>query len=137
LKEAASEFGSICFTLAIDARRNPQIVPGVNVYEMEDGTRAWFELVIYGGRNLVGIEAIDWCRKMENCGAGELLPTSMDLDEANIGYDCSLTQAICDAVSIPIIAGDGASTPISLNQTACGHPTLKGWSMLRAARTPG
>ncbi|TFH48328.1 MAG: imidazole glycerol phosphate synthase subunit HisF, partial [Methanothrix sp.] len=111
VKEAASAFGSDHITLAVDARRNPNIVPGVNVYEMEDGTKAWFELVIYGGRKPVGIDAIDWCRKMEDFGAGELLPTSMDRDGTNIGYDLPLTKAICDAVNIPVIASGGASTP--------------------------
>jgi len=111
VKEAASAFGSNCITLAVDARRNPDIVPGVNVYEMEDGTKAWFELVIYGGRKPVGIDAIDWCRKMEDFGAGELLPTSMDRDGTNIGYDLPLTRAICDTVNIPVIASGGASTP--------------------------
>ena len=59
----------------------------------------------------MGIDAIDWCRKMEQYGAGELLPTSMDRDGTNIGYDIPLTRAITDAVSIPVIASGGASTP--------------------------
>jgi len=111
VKEAASAFGSNHITLAVDARRNADIIPGVNVYEMEDGTKAWFELVIYGGREPMGIDAIDWCRKMESFGAGELLPTSMDRDGTNIGYDLPLTKAICKAVEIPVIASGGASTP--------------------------
>jgi cyclase len=97
--------------LAVDAKRNSQIIPGANVYKMEDGSNAWFELVIYGGRKPVGIDAIDWCRKMEDLGAGELLPTSMDRDGTNIGYDLPLTKAICDAVKIPVIASGGASNP--------------------------
>jgi len=111
VKEAAAAFGSGRITLAVDARRNKEIVPNVNVYEMEDGSLAWFELVIYGGRKPMGIDAIDWCRKMEQYGAGELLPTSMDRDGTNIGYDIPLTRAITDAVSIPVIASGGASTP--------------------------
>lgn len=111
VKEAAAAFGSNHITLAVDACRNSKIIPGVNVYEMEDGTKAWFELVIYGGREPMGIDAIDWCRKMESFGAGELLPTSMDRDGTNIGYDLPLTKAICDAVEIPVIASGGASTP--------------------------
>lgn len=111
VKEAASAFGSNHITLAVDARRNADIIPGVNVYEMEDGTKAWFELVIYGGREPMGIDAIEWCRKMESFGAGELLPTSMDRDGTNIGYDLPLTKAICEAVKIPVIASGGASTP--------------------------
>jgi cyclase len=111
VKEAASAFGSERIVVAVDARRNFQIGPGVNVYEMEDGSRAWFELVIYGGRKPMGIDAIEWCRKVENLGAGEILPTSMDRDGTNIGYDLPLTRAICDAVSIPVTASGGASTP--------------------------
>ena len=111
VKEAANTFGSERIVVAVDARRNSNIVPGVNVYRMEDGSKAWFELVIYGGRTPVGVDAIDWCRRMESLGAGELLPTSMDRDGTNIGYDLPLTHAICDAVSIPVTASGGASTP--------------------------
>ncbi|MGE4381284.1 MAG: imidazole glycerol phosphate synthase subunit HisF, partial [Methanothrix sp.] len=111
VKEASEAFGSDRITVAVDARRNTNIVPGVNVYELEDGAKAWFELVIYGGREPVGVDAIDWCRKMESFGAGELLPTSMDRDGTNIGYDLPLTKAICEAVSIPVTASGGASTP--------------------------
>jgi len=111
VKEASAAFGSNRITLAVDARRNSDIVPGVNVYEMEDGTKAWFELVIFGGRKPMGIDAINWCCMMESFGVGELLPTSMDRDGTNIGYDLPLTKAICDAVNIPVIASGGASTP--------------------------
>jgi cyclase len=111
VKEASKTFGPERITVAVDARRNADIRPGVNVYEMEDGSKAWFELVIYGGREPVGIDAIDWCRKMEEFGAGEILPTSMDRDGTNIGYDLPLTAAICDAIDIPVIASGGASTP--------------------------
>src|SRR5512136_160091 len=111
VRDAAQAFGSSKITVAVDARRNFGISPGKNIYEMEDGSQAWFELVIYGGRQPMGIDAIDWCRKAEQLGAGELLPTSMDRDGTNIGYDIPLTKAICDAVDIPVIASGGASTP--------------------------
>ncbi len=111
VKEAAKAFGSKRIVLAVDARRNREIKPGVNVYRMEDGRDAWFELVIYGGRSPVGIDAIDWCQKVESFGAGELLPTSMDRDGTNIGYDLPLTKAICDSVKIPVTASGGASNP--------------------------
>jgi len=111
VRAAAQAFGSEQIVVAVDARRNFQIVPGANVYEMEDGSRAWFELVIYGGRKPMGIDVIDWCRKVENLGAGEILPTSMDRDGTNIGYDLPLTRAICEAISIPVIASGGASNP--------------------------
>jgi cyclase len=111
VREAAKTFGSQSITVAVDARRNSEVSPGKDVYEMEDGSKAWFELVIYGGRKPMGIDAIDWCRKVEELGAGELLPTSMDRDGTNIGYDLPLTKAICDAIDIPVIASGGASTP--------------------------
>lgn len=111
VKDASKAFGSEKITVAVDARRNTEIVPGVNVYNLEDGTNAWFELVIFGGRKPVGIDAIDWCRKMESMGAGEILPTSMDRDGTNIGYDLPLTKAVCDAVTIPVTASGGASNP--------------------------
>jgi len=111
VKQAAGAFGPERIVVAVDARRNSKIVPGVNVYQMEDGSKAWFEVVIYGGRTPAGIDAIDWCRRMERLGAGELLPTSMDRDGTNTGYDLPLTRAICDAVSIPVTASGGASTP--------------------------
>jgi cyclase len=91
--------------------------PGVNIYEIEDGTKAWFELVIYGGREPVGIDAIERCHKLIEFGAGELLPTSMDRDGTNIVYDLSLTKTICDAMSIPVIASGGASTPEHILET--------------------
>jgi len=108
---AAKQFGSECITVAVDARRNFKIMPGVNMHEMEDGSKAWFEVVIFGGRKPVGLDAIDWCRKMEDLGAGELLPTSMDRDGTNIGYDIPMIKAICDVVNIPVIASGGASSP--------------------------
>ncbi|MBK7387239.1 MAG: imidazole glycerol phosphate synthase subunit HisF [Methanothrix sp.] len=111
VKEASAVFGSERITVAVDARRNTNILSDVNVHQMEDGTRAWFELVIYGGREAVGIDAIEWCRRMEELGAGEILLTSMDRDGTNIGYDLPLTKAICEAVAIPVIASGGASTP--------------------------
>jgi imidazoleglycerol phosphate synthase cyclase subunit len=111
VKEASETFGKERITVAVDARRNSEIKPGVNVFDMEDGSKAWFELVIYGGRTPVGIDVIDWCRKMEDFGAGEILPTSMDRDGTNIGYDLPLTKAICEAIDIPVIASGGAATP--------------------------
>jgi cyclase len=59
----------------------------------------------------MGIDAIEWCRRVERLGAGEILPTSMDRDGTNVGYDIPLTRAICEAVSIPVTASGGASNP--------------------------
>jgi cyclase len=93
LSEAASRFGSQCVVLAIDARRHA------------DG---WFEVVIHGGRTPTGIDAIAWAEKGCAMGAGEILLTSMDADGTKNGYDIPLTQAVSDAVSIPVIASGGA-----------------------------
>jgi len=109
--EASKAFGPGRITVAVDARRNPDIREGANVFEMEDGSRAWFEVVIYGGRKPVGLDAIEWSREMERLGAGEILLTSMDRDGTNEGYDLPLTKAVCDAVEIPVIASGGAANP--------------------------
>jgi imidazole glycerol phosphate synthase subunit hisF (EC 4.1.3.-) len=111
VKDASEAFESHRISVAIDARRNPNIKDGVNVFELEDGSKAWFELVIYGGREPLGIDAVDWARRVESLGAGEILLTSMDRDGTNIGYDIPMTRAVCEAVNIPVIASGGAANP--------------------------
>ena len=81
--------------LAIDAKRRPD--GGWNIYK-------------HGGRLDTGLDAIEWARKAEALGAGEILLTSMDCDGTKAGYDIELTRAIADAVSIPVIASGGAGT---------------------------
>ena len=93
LLEAASRFGSQCVVLAIDARRHA------------DG---WFEVYTHGGRTPTGMDAITWAEKACAMGAGEILLTSMDADGTKDGYDIPLTQAVSDAVSVPVIASGGA-----------------------------
>lgn len=95
LSDAAKSFGSGRVTVAIDARRNPQMPSG-------------FELVIDGGTKPVGRDAVAWARQCEDLGAGTLLPTSMDGDGTCEGYDIAFTRAIADAVSIPVVASGGA-----------------------------
>ncbi len=111
IKEASKTFGSDRITVAIDARRNTDIKEDVNVFELEDGTKAWFEVVIYGGRKSIGMDAIDWACQVESLGAGEILLTSMDRDGTNDGYDIPLTRAVCKAVNIPVVASGGAANP--------------------------
>ena len=94
IREAADKFGSQCVVVAIDAKRRPD-GSGWNIYKN-------------GGRIDVGIDAVDWARKAESLGAGEILLTSMDCDGTKAGYDIPLTRAIADAVSIPVIASGGA-----------------------------
>jgi len=97
VREAAREFGSERITVAIDARRNAQMPSG-------------FEVVVNGGRTPVGRDAVDWAKECQDLGAGTILPTSMDADGTQSGYDIEMTRAIAQAVSIPVIASGGAGT---------------------------
>lgn len=93
ISEAAEIFGSQCVVVAIDAKRRPD--GGWNIYK-------------HGGRLDMGIDAVEWAKKAEALGAGEILLTSMDGDGTKAGYDIELTRAIAEAVSIPVIASGGA-----------------------------
>ena len=95
IREAAEKFGSQCVVLAIDAKRRPD--GGWNIYK-------------HGGRLDTGLDAVEWAKKAEALGAGEILLTSMNCDGTKAGYDIELTRAIADAVSIPVIASGGAGT---------------------------
>jgi len=95
VKRAAEEFGTDRVTVAIDARRNAAMPSG-------------FELVVSGGTKPTGKDAIAWARECEALGAGVILPTSMDGDGTQAGYDLEFTKAISDAVSVPVVASGGA-----------------------------
>jgi len=90
--DASQKHGSQCIVVAIDAK---QVAPG-----------KW-EVFTHGGRNPTGLDAVEWARKMESLGAGELLLTSMDRDGTKSGFDLGLTRAVSDAVGIPVIASGG------------------------------
>lgn len=107
IKNASKAVGAERITVAIDARRNPTLRKGVCAFKLEDGRDAWFEVVIYGGRKPVDIDAIDWARRVEELGAGEILLTSMDRDGTYDGFDLPLTEAVCKRVRIPVIASGG------------------------------
>ena len=94
IKEAADIFGSQCVVVAIDAKRREPF-DGWNIY-------------LNGGRVDTGIDAVEWAKKAESLGAGEILLTSMDCDGTKNGYDIELTRNISEAVSIPVIASGGA-----------------------------
>lgn len=94
IKEAAEIFGSQCVVVAIDAKRREPF-DGWNIY-------------LNGGRVDTGMDAIEWAKKAESLGAGEILLTSMDCDGTKNGYDIELTRQISEAVSIPVIASGGA-----------------------------
>ena len=95
IKEASEKFGSQCIVVAIDAKAK------------EGGS---WEVYIRGGREATGIDAVEWARKAEEMGAGEILLTSMDRDGTKDGYDIELTRTISEAVNIPVIASGGCGT---------------------------
>jgi cyclase len=97
VKEAAAKFGRDRITVAIDTRQSKKVPSG-------------FEVVVRGGQEPTGIDAVEWARKVEALGAGAILPTSMDADGTQAGYDLPMTRAIADAVSLPVIASGGAGT---------------------------
>ncbi len=104
IRDLMSIFGRQCVVVAIDAKKN--IERGKNELKNQD-QKYWFEVKIFGGRTATGIDAVDWARKVESLGAGEILLTSIDADGTENGYDINLTRSICNAVRIPVIASGG------------------------------
>jgi len=98
IKEGAEEFGSQCIVVAIDAKLTNN---------EKDSTKKW-EVYTYGGTKATGIDAIEWAKKVESLGAGEILLTSMDKDGTKDGYDLELIKTISEAINIPVIASGGA-----------------------------
>ena len=94
ISEIAAEFGAQCVVCAIDAKRS---------------TDSW-EVYLHGGRTPTGIDAIEWAQDAVRRGAGEILLTSMDRDGTREGFDLDLTQAIVDAVTVPVIASGGVGS---------------------------
>jgi len=94
--DASGHYGSQCIVVAIDAKQ----------VASQDGIPRW-EVFTHGGRKETGIDAVDWARKIQSLGAGEILLTSMDRDGTRNGFDIPLTRAVSDAVDIPVIASGG------------------------------
>jgi cyclase len=126
ITEAAERFGSQCIVLAIDAKQvndslefrvpSPELGDrgGVNLSkdpkrETRNSGLHW-EVYTHGGRRPTGLDAVEWARRGEKLGAGEILLTSMDRDGTKDGYDLALTKAVTDAVGTPVIASGGAGT---------------------------
>jgi cyclase len=103
-------FGRQCVVVAIDAKRNYNIANGKNIF-LEDSKKFWFEVFIYGGKKETSLDAIEWAKKAQELGAGEILLTSIDKDGTKDGYDLVLTKAIVDSVRIPVIASGGCGMP--------------------------
>ncbi len=110
VRESSEIFGSQCIVTAIDCRRNTNLKDNKDktMIELEDGTRAWYEVVIYGGRTPTGIDTVQWAQKVEELGSGEILLTSMDRDGTKDGYDLPITRTLSETLDIPIIASGGA-----------------------------
>jgi cyclase len=135
-----SIFGKQCIVVAIDAKRNYNLQDrkNKNIFSMADRQNKilgrknknrndkqqalkanndsnkreyWFEVRVYGGKEGTGIDAIQWAKKIELLGAGEILLTSIDTDGTEFGYDIELTKSICRAVRIPVIASGGCGNP--------------------------
>jgi cyclase len=97
VKQATMKFGADVITVAIDARRNEEMPSG-------------FELVVSGGTVPVGLDAASWAKQCQELGAGTILPTSIDGDGMQTGYDLDFTKAISDAVDVTVVASGGAGT---------------------------
>jgi cyclase len=110
ITELMDLFGRQCVVIAIDAKRNFDIQKDKNIFS-ENGKQFWFEVFIYGGKEATGIDVIDWAKKAEKLGAGEILLTSIDKDGTKDGYDILLNREIANSVSIPVIASGGCGKP--------------------------
>ncbi len=97
VRRATARFGAEKVTVAVDARRNMEMPSG-------------FELVVSGGTKPAGKDAVAWAKQCQELGAGAILPTSMDGDGTQAGYDLEFTRAISDAVDLPVIASGGAGS---------------------------
>jgi cyclase len=95
VREASGIVGCQCIVVAIDAKKSGD---------------AW-QVYTHGGRKPTGLDAVDWARRMQAAGAGEILLTSMDRDGTRDGFDLDLTRSVCDAVGVPVIASGGVGTP--------------------------
>jgi cyclase len=111
VKKGAQIFGSQCMVIAIDAKRAHvyEPVPDKTVKHTSGG-KCWWKVYVEGGRVSTGMDALAWAQTVRDLGAGELLPTSMDCDGTQNGYDLSLTKSMVETTGLPIIASGGAGS---------------------------
>jgi len=114
VEDAAGRFGSQCIVVAIDAKR----------------AGGGWEVFTHGGRKPTGLDAVEWARRMQAAGAGEILLTSMDRDGTRAGFDIALTRAVAEAVDVPVIASGGVG---NLEHLAAGVLEGKADAVLAAS----
>jgi len=109
IRDASDKYGSQCIVVAIDAKRR---TPEGEQRHDADGQPVGpgWDVFSHGGRRNVGLDAVQWARRMAELGAGEILLTSMDRDGTKSGFDLALTRAVTDAVPVPVIASGGVGT---------------------------
>jgi cyclase len=98
VNDASQRFGAQCIVVAVDAKR------------VADSEPLRWEVFTHGGRRATGIDAVEWGKRMQALGAGEILLTSMDRDGTRAGFDIELTRAFSDALDIPVIASGGVGS---------------------------
>ena len=103
--EAANKIGSANLVVAIDAKA---------MEHGPDGQATRWEVCTHGGRRPTGIDAVEWAGRMADAGAGEILLTSMDRDGTKSGYDLAMLRAVCERVSVPVVASGGGGNPEDL-----------------------
>ena len=100
IRAASDKYGAQCIVVAIDAKRRAD----------DDPRGKGWDVYTHGGRKNVGLDAVEWAKKMAELGAGEILLTSMDRDGTKSGFDLALTRAVSDAVPVPVIASGGVGS---------------------------
>jgi cyclase len=114
IRESAEMFGSQCIVASIDVKRvyveDERLAPGKVVLDTPSG-KCWWDVYIYGGREAVGIDAVQWAEMAAALGAGEIVASSLDFDGTQQGYDTIYLREVSERVTVPLIASSGAGSP--------------------------